>query len=76
MTIDLIVNAMMPMKVVFHIFQQGPNEGTPSFEKPDQVIRNISKDINVTTKTFRTKKRKEHMANPKGTKVGAKVARK
>jgi len=50
MTIDLIVNAMMPIEVVFHILQQGPSEGIPSFETLDKAIENISKDIHATTK--------------------------
>jgi hypothetical protein len=43
MTIDLIMNAMMLAKTVLHIFQQGCGEGTPSFEAPNQTIKNISK---------------------------------
>jgi hypothetical protein len=35
MTIHSIVNAMMSVKAMFHILQQGPNEGTPSFETLD-----------------------------------------
>jgi hypothetical protein len=35
MTIDLIVNAMTLVKDIFHIFQQGCNEGTLSFETHD-----------------------------------------
>jgi hypothetical protein len=50
MTIDLIVNAMMPIEVVLHILQQGPSEGIPSFETLDKAIKNISKDIHATTK--------------------------
>jgi len=52
MTINLIMNAMMIIQVVFHILQQGPNEGTLSFETFDQAHRNISKDINAATKKF------------------------
>ncbi len=43
---------MTPAKVVFHILQQGPSEGTLSFETLDRVIRNISKDINATTQKY------------------------
>ncbi len=46
-TIDLIVNAMTLVKTMLHILQQGPNEGTLSFETFDQTIKNISNDINV-----------------------------
>jgi hypothetical protein len=46
-TIDAIVCAMTPTKVVFHIFQQRPKEGTANFEAHHQAIMNISKDINV-----------------------------
>lgn len=38
--IDL-VNAMMLAEVVFHILQQGPTKGTPSFETLNHFIRNI-----------------------------------
>jgi hypothetical protein len=55
-TIDPIVNAMTLVKVVLHILQQGPNESTLSFETVDKTIRNISNDINVVTKKFRTQK--------------------
>jgi hypothetical protein len=40
-TIDSIMNAMTLIEIVFHIFQQGPNEGTPSFETLDQAIRSF-----------------------------------
>ncbi len=49
MTIDLIVNAMMLVKAMLHILQQGLEKGTLNFEIFDQVIKNISKDIDVTT---------------------------
>ncbi len=58
------MNAMMLAKVVLHIFQQGHSEGTPSFETLDHAIRNISKDIDVTTKKSQTQKRKESKAKP------------
>jgi hypothetical protein len=48
-TIDLIVNAMMLVKAMLHILQQGLEKGTLNFEIFDQVIKNISKDIDVTT---------------------------
>ncbi len=34
-TIDLIVNVMKLAKVMLHILQQGPNEGTSNFETHD-----------------------------------------
>jgi hypothetical protein len=37
---------------MLHILQQGRSEGTPSFETPNQVIRNILKDIIVATKKY------------------------
>jgi len=61
---------------MFHIFQQGPSESTLSFQTLDQAIKNISKDINATTKKSWTQKHKELEAKPRRTKVGAKVARK
>ncbi len=57
-TIDLIVNAMMSIKVVLHILQQKPSEGTPSFQTLDYAIKNISKDIDDATKKFQTQKAK------------------
>jgi len=41
------MNAMTSVETMFHILQEGPVEGTPSFETLDQAIKNISKDINV-----------------------------
>ncbi len=64
---------MTPAKVVFHILQQGPSEGTLSFETLDRVIRNISKDINATTQKYWTQKRKEPLAKPKRTKLVLKL---
>ncbi len=50
MTIDPIVNAMMLAETVLHIFQQGCGEGTPSFEAPNQTIKNISKGYGCHSK--------------------------
>jgi hypothetical protein len=47
-TIDLIVNAMMLVKTMLRILQQGLEKGTLNFDIFDQVIKNISKDIDVT----------------------------
>jgi hypothetical protein len=47
---------MTSIKAMLHILQQGPRENTLSFETPNQTIKNISKDINVTTKKFQMKK--------------------
>ncbi len=55
-TIDPIMNAMMLAQIMFHILQQGLGEGTPSFETPNQVIKNISKDIDVIAQKDQTQK--------------------
>jgi len=70
------VNAMMLAKVVFHILQQGPEEGTLNFKTSDQAIRNISKAINVTTNKVETQKLKELKVKNKKMKVSAKVTKK
>jgi hypothetical protein len=69
MTIDPIVNAMMSIEVLLHILQQGPNEGTLSFETHDHAIRNILKDINVIAKKSRTQSRKNQKQNPREQKL-------
>jgi len=75
MTIDLITNAMTLTEVVLYILQ-GPSEGTLNFETLfDQAIRNISKDINATTKILNTKAKKTR-GKPRRTKVGVKATRK
>jgi hypothetical protein len=48
------MNVMMSIEAMFHILQQGPEEGTPSFETLNQAIKNISKDINVVENKART----------------------
>jgi hypothetical protein len=51
------MNAMTLIEIVFHILQQGPNEGILSFKTFNQAIRIISKDIGVATKKiFQTQK--------------------
>ncbi len=50
------MNAMMLAQIMFHILQQGLGEGTPSFETPNQVIKNISKDIDVIAQKDQTQK--------------------
>jgi hypothetical protein len=67
---------MTSTEAMLHIFRQRPSEGTQSFETPNQIIRNISKDIDVTTKKSQTKKWKEPKEKPKRMKVGAKAKRK
>jgi len=74
--IDLIVNVMMLAKAVLHILQQGPEEGTLNSETFDQAIRNISKDIDVTTNKAEMQKLKELKAKNRRMKVSAKVAKK
>ncbi len=59
------MNVMTLDEIVFHILQQGCSEGTSSFETLDQATWNISKDIDVATKKFRTQKWKELEQNPK-----------
>ncbi len=67
---------MMLVEVVLHILQQGPSESTLSFETFDQVIMNISKDINATTNKFQTQKWKKLEAKPNKTKADVKTTRK
>jgi hypothetical protein len=52
-------------KVVLHILQQGPEEGTLNFKTSDQAIRNISKVIDVTINKAETQKLKELKAQNK-----------
>jgi hypothetical protein len=70
------MNAMMLAKVVLQILQQGPKEGTLNFETSHQVIRNISKDIDVTTNKAQMQKLKKMKAKNRRMKAGAKVAKK
>jgi hypothetical protein len=59
------MNVMMLAKVVLHILQQGPEEGTLNFKTSDQAIRNISKVIDVTINKAETQKLKELKAQNK-----------
>ncbi len=59
------MSAMTSAKAMLHILQQGPSESTLSFETPNQVIMNISKDINVIVKKYQTQMRKESETKPK-----------
>jgi hypothetical protein len=67
---------MTLIEVVLYILQQGPNEGSLNFETLfDQVIRNISKDIDATIEILNTKTKRTR-GKPRRTKVGVKATRK
>ncbi len=70
------MNVMMLAKVVLHILQQGPEEGTLNFKTSDQAIRNISKVIDVTINKAETQKLKELKAQNKKWKSVLKLQRK
>jgi hypothetical protein len=50
---------MTLVEAMFHILQQGPRKGTLIFETLDQVIKNISRDIDVVAKKAQKQKRQE-----------------
>jgi hypothetical protein len=54
-TIDPIANAITSIEAMLYILQRRPSEGTLSFETFDQLIRNISKDIDATVEILNTK---------------------
>jgi len=43
--IDPIMNAIMPVEVVVHILKQGIKKVSLSFQTPNQIIKNILKNI-------------------------------
>jgi hypothetical protein len=67
------MNAMMLAQTMFHILQQGLEEGAPSFETLNQVIKNISKDIQHKAQTQTCKELK---AKTRKMKADAKTTRK
>jgi hypothetical protein len=67
---------MTLVEVMFHILQQGPIKGTPSFQTHNQAIKNISKDINPMANKVQTQKHKEPKEKTRRTKVDVNVAKK
>jgi hypothetical protein len=64
---------MTSVEGMFHILQQGPKKCTLSFETPNHAIKNISKDIDVTTKKVWTQKQKELEAKNRKTRLVLKL---
>ncbi len=67
---------MTLVEAMFHILQQGFRKGTLIFETPDQVIKNISRDIDVVAKKAQKQKRQELEVKIRRTKVNVITAKK